>query len=62
MPHTCLSRVLSSLVGVRWGPRIVLIDGAKLASLMIANGVRVSIAATHVVKTVDFDYFVEDGA
>jgi restriction system protein len=37
--------------------RIVLIDGATLAALMIEHNVGVSIEATYDVKRIDLDYF-----
>jgi restriction system protein len=40
--------------------RIVLIDGAELANLMITHGVGVSTAATYELKKIDSDYFVEE--
>lgn len=39
--------------------RVVLIDGQRLASLMIDFGVGVSVEATHVIKEVDNDFFEE---
>ncbi len=40
--------------------RIVLIDGAELAKLMIAHGVGVTTVAAYELKRVDSDYFSED--
>ncbi|HDO1328869.1 TPA: restriction endonuclease [Aeromonas veronii] len=40
--------------------RIVLIDGARLASLMIEYGVGVTTRQTLTIKTLDSDYFLED--
>jgi restriction system protein len=40
--------------------RIVLIDGAELAQLMIAHGVGVSTSAVYEVKKIDSDYFIEE--
>jgi restriction system protein len=40
--------------------KIVLIDGAKLASLMIDFGIGVSPVSTYEVKRVDTDYFAEE--
>ncbi len=40
--------------------RIVLIDGARLAALMIEYGVGVTIRQTLTIKTLDSDYFLED--
>lgn len=40
--------------------RVVLIDGQRLASLMIDFGVGVSVEATHVIKKVDNDFFEEE--
>jgi restriction system protein len=40
--------------------RIVLIDGEKLATLMIDHGLGVSLAASYEVKRIDSDYFAEE--
>jgi restriction system protein len=40
--------------------KIVLIDGRRLADLMIEHGIGVATARTYMVKKVDLDYFVED--
>ena len=40
--------------------KIVLIDGATLAQLMIDHGVGVSEVTNYVVKRVDLDYFSEE--
>jgi len=40
--------------------KIVLIDGKKLADLMIENGVGVSKIASYELKKIDFDYFMEE--
>ncbi|MGQ4869618.1 restriction endonuclease, partial [Aeromonas caviae] len=40
--------------------RIVLIDGARLAALMIEYGVGVTTRQTLTIKTLDSDYFLED--
>ena len=40
--------------------KIILIDGERLANLMIENNVGLSIANTYHVKTIDMDYFEED--
>ena len=40
--------------------RIVLIDGARLAELMIEHDLGVSVAATYQLKRMDSDFFVED--
>ncbi len=40
--------------------RIVLIDGEKLATLMIDHGLGVTLEATYEVKRIDSDYFAED--
>lgn len=40
--------------------KIVLIDGPRLAELMIEYGVGVETASTYVVKKVDLDYFIDD--
>src|SRR5690606_25496193 len=37
--------------------KIILIDGTKLAQLMIEHNIGVSLEATYVVKRVDRDYF-----
>jgi len=39
--------------------KVVLIDGERLAALMIDFDVGVSIQATYVIKKIDFDYFEE---
>jgi restriction system protein len=39
--------------------RIVLIDGAQLAELMIDHGVGVTDVQTYIVKRIDTDYFEE---
>jgi restriction system protein len=41
------------------GQKIVLIDGARLAELMIDYGVGVSTRETYVLKRADEDYFAE---
>lgn len=40
--------------------RIVLIDGEKLATLMIDHGLGVTLEATYEVKRIDSDYFAEE--
>lgn len=40
--------------------RIVLIDGERLASLMVEHDVGVALGGTYPVKRIDSDYFVED--
>jgi len=40
--------------------KIILIDGARLAKLMIDHGVGVSTIETYAVKKIDSDYFMED--
>jgi len=40
--------------------RIVLIDGEKLATLMIDHGLGVTLAASYEVKRIDSDYFAEE--
>ncbi len=40
--------------------RIVLIDGERLAELMIEHGLGVSVTATYELKRIDGDFFVED--
>jgi restriction system protein len=37
----------------------VLIDGTRLATLMIEHGVGVTIADTYQIKRIDSDYFAE---
>lgn len=41
-------------------PRVVLIDGARLAELMIDHSVAVTARETYTVKRIDNDYFGED--
>lgn len=41
-------------------PRVVLVDGQRLADLMIEHRVGVTVAETYEVKRVDLDYFVQD--
>jgi restriction system protein len=41
-------------------PRVVLIDGERLAELMIDHDVGVSARETYAVKRVDSDYFGDD--
>lgn len=40
--------------------RVVLIDGARLARLMIDHGVGVRTSATYVIRRIDEDYFSVD--
>ena len=40
-------------------PRIILIDGNKMASLMIEHGVGVSTKEVYEIKAIDNDYFEE---
>ena len=40
--------------------RIVLIDGRRLAELMIDHNVGVATARTYTIKRLDLDYFVDD--
>jgi restriction system protein len=40
--------------------KIVLIDGRRLAQLMIDHGIGVTTARTYTIKKLDLDYFVED--
>lgn len=40
--------------------KIVLIDGAELAQLMIDYDVGVAVQQTYVLKKLDLDYFTED--
>ena len=42
--------------------KIVLIDGIRLADLMIDHGIGVETAHTYVIKKLDLDYFVDDEA
>ncbi len=46
----------------RIDPKVVLIDGRRLAELMIDSGVGVNTSATYNVKRIDSDYFDEGGA
>lgn len=41
-------------------PKVVLIDGAELAELMIDFGLGVTTTATYEIKRVDSDYFGEE--
>lgn len=41
-------------------PKVILIDGSMLASLMIENNVGVSILSTFEVKKMDSDYFIDE--
>jgi restriction system protein len=41
-------------------PRVILVDGERLAALMIDHNVGVSDRETYVVKRVDNDYFGDD--
>ena len=40
--------------------RIVLIDGEKLATLMIDHGLGITLEASYEVKRIDSDYFAEE--
>lgn len=40
--------------------KIVLIDGIRLAELMIDHGIGVETARTYTVKKIDLDYFVDE--
>ena len=40
--------------------KIVLIDGERLAELMIEHDLGVSVAATYQLKRIDSDFFAED--
>ena len=42
------------------GFKIILIDGKRLAQLMIDHNVGVSTVKTYEIKRVDSDYFIED--
>jgi restriction system protein len=42
--------------------KIVLIDGERLAGLMIDHNVGVAVARSFVVKRIDTDYFLDDEA
>jgi len=42
--------------------RIILIDGAELARLMITLGVGVSTVATYLITKIDLDYFSDGEA
>lgn len=41
--------------------KVILIDGEKLAQLMIEHGVGVSVVASYEVKKIDADFFAEEG-
>jgi restriction system protein len=41
-------------------PKVVLIDGLRLAQLMIDFNVGISTTQTYFVKRIDTDYFIED--
>jgi len=41
-------------------PRVILVDGAKLAQLMIDHGVGVTTRRSYAVKRIDLDYFTSD--
>ena len=45
---------------IKHDARIVLIDGEKLATLMIDHGLGVTLEASYEVKRVDSDYFAEE--
>lgn len=53
------SREAEDYVG-RIERKIVLIDGRRLADLMIDHGIGVAMARTYMVKKLDLDYFAED--
>ena len=53
------SREAEDYVG-RIERKIVLIDGRRLADLMIEHGIGVTTARTYMVKKMDLDYFSED--
>ncbi|PJA18123.1 MAG: restriction endonuclease, partial [Elusimicrobia bacterium CG_4_9_14_3_um_filter_62_55] len=40
--------------------KVILIDGEKLADLMIEHGVGVSTVAAYQIKKIDADYFAEE--
>jgi restriction system protein len=40
--------------------KIILIDGQRLAELMIENNVGVSSVASYEIKKIDTDYFIEE--
>lgn len=42
--------------------KVILIDGARLAQLMIEHGVGVSVEQTYAVKRLDLDYYDDQGA
>lgn len=56
---SCFSREAQDYVE-RIGKRIVLIDGSRLAALMIEYGVGVTTRQTLAIKTLDSDYFLEE--
>jgi restriction system protein len=43
-------------------PRVILVDGAELAQLMIDYGVGVSVATRYEIKRLDLDYFGVEGS
>jgi restriction system protein len=58
---TTSSFTQEALAFVRHLPmRIVLIDGQRLASLMIEHGVGVTVTSTYQIKRIDSDYFTEE--
>ena len=58
-PRPPSSKVPQTTVG-RIERKIVLIDGKRLAELMIDHGIGVTTARTYTIKKLDSDYFVED--
>jgi len=55
--HTAAS---AGTQGYRSGQKIVLIEGARLAALMIKHNMCVSIAQAFALKRLDTDFFEED--
>jgi restriction system protein len=43
-------------------PRVILVDGARLAALMVDHDVAVATGEVFLVKHVDSDYFADDTA
>ncbi len=42
--------------------KVILIDGGRLAQLMIEHGVGVTVEQTYLVKRLDLDYYDDQGA
>lgn len=50
----------AAVEGIRSDKKVVLIDGAQLAALMIEHDLGVSVSATYQLKRLDSDFFAED--